>query len=287
MKLLLLIFTLLPFTSFTQGKCYNCLLFHGDSISIDSSLSDPYLPRLNYPEKFTSLEDGLWTTIWGENSIYVIFEMKNGRLNGRVIRFAFPTLIDEIESVDRFSDFHYVDGEADGAFTEWWSFKNQIVSKKGTYRKGKKEGRWETHYAAFADYSLYSIEQYKNDDLHGLQEYWHPNGKLMERKEYVKGVPCGMETRYFSNGQTSVERLFYCDSTFYVSDNFDYLNSYDSRGNRLVVNGEGTHKIFYENGKVWKSGPVKNGRRHGEWKKYSESGTLVRTEVYQKGLRIR
>ena len=253
---------------------------------MDSSLYDPNLPNVFNPEKYSHLEDGFWTTTWGDSSIYILFEMKNGKIDGRVIRFAFPSDANKLDEVDRFSVFHFENGEANGEFVKWWSYKDSIVSEKGLYVNGKKEGKWLGYYAEFAGYTLHTEDQYVNDRLHGTQKNWHPNGKLGGTSEYKNGVLCGMETRYYSNGQKALERIFYCESG-YVPDNFDYINSWSKRGKPMVVDGEGVHKMYHKNGKVWKTGPVVNGKRHGEWKRYYEDGTFMRIENYENGVKVR
>ena len=60
------------------------------------------------------------------------------------------------------------------------------------------------------------------------------------------------------------------------------LREYHDNGNlatELPVNGEA--KIFYENGKIKESVPVKNGNREGVGREYDETGKVIKETLYR------
>ncbi len=263
--------------------------FHGDSVSIDTSLSTPSFGLFGGIEtksdQFINLPDGLWASLspYAED-IACIFEISNGKLNGKLIRLPAFTPMDKINDVTDFEEYTFVNNEANGKFIEWWDSSKGIVKEEGYYRDNLEDSVWIGYYARFANYKLSSEKRYSKGMLHGIQKEWHANGKLKSIKTCVNDHYIGAATQYYSNGQVYME-INYLGGTSSFAENYTYVNTYDQRGTPMVVDGEGIHKIFDENGEVWKQGPVKNGLRHGIWIRYPNS-YFPTTEEYVEGVRI-
>lgn len=157
-----------------------------------------------------------------------------------------------------------------GKYWEW--DKEGRLLTKGMYRNGLRHGEW-CHYNY--DDGRIRTEEYQNDCLHGKEIQitregakiyeidhrhgkrhgpsmsWHPNGNIRYKAEYRDDeiVP---ETRYF----------------------------YDEMGKPL----HGKDFSYHEGGKaIFMEREFFDGRRHGDWKTWSESGDLLTHDVYELG----
>jgi antitoxin component YwqK of YwqJK toxin-antitoxin module len=88
---------------------------------------------------------------------------------------------------------------------------------------------------------------------------FYPNGKVMERGTYDKGVKVGTWTRFRETG--AKERV----------------------ANFAAGLLQGTWTEYDEDGRVAVVGTYLNDLRHGKWT-YFERGTAVRTEMYRRGI---
>ena len=50
--------------------------------------------------------------------------------------------------------------------------------------------------------------------------------------------------------------------------------------------GVGELKSYFENGKLYKIGKIKEGLMHGEWKYFDEEGKFVKSVIYDQGKEI-
>jgi len=81
---------------------------------------------------------------------------------------------------------------------------------------------------------------------------------------------------YHRNGKISKER--------WDTDNFILLsiyNSWDTLGNPLVVNGNGYHYEYYDNGMIKMEGTIKNFLYDSVWRYYTENGEIDYIETYK------
>jgi antitoxin component YwqK of YwqJK toxin-antitoxin module len=78
-----------------------------------------------------------------------------------------------------FEQFTYKNGLPDGEMLMW--YKNGKLKRKGYFREGKRNGKWETW-----DESGKKILEvhFKNDQLDGLFVMYNENGEVMERGIY-------------------------------------------------------------------------------------------------------
>ena len=124
------------------------------------------------------------------------------------------------------------------------------------------------------------------DTCHKYQ-YWK-NGQLKKHVIYLsepsRNVPVWWwEEAYCENGQ-----LIYRGPTFNQSERFAYV-LYDCNGGKrkeFIREGEGIVgeiKLWYANGQLKEVWNWKDYKEDGEWKYFSEAGSLVKVEVYDMG----
>ncbi|MBR4648096.1 MAG: hypothetical protein IKO75_13370 [Bacteroidales bacterium] len=88
------------------------------------------------------------------------------------------------------------------------------------------------------------------------------------------------ETHYYENQQKYIDGNLHADNRdglwyAYFPDGTVQTKAYYVDGKE-----EGRYTVFYSNGNVRYTGEYKNGHQIGEWRFYSEDGTLERTEMY-------
>ena len=88
--------------------------------------------------------------------------------------------------------------------------------------------------------------------------------------------------RSYNNNNKLVQEIVFENSTATL------LREYHDNGNlatELPANGEA--KIFYENGKIKESVPVKNGNREGIGREYDETGKVIKETLYRNDKEIK
>lgn len=147
----------------------------------------------------------------------------------------------------------------------------------------------------------------------GSWAYYHENGGLYTKGQFNKqGIPSGIWTEYYSNGQKKYDAISENGNCFLLSsDNLQILNYWNEEGENLIQKGEGTLTTYFDNGKVehistWlnnlKNGILqeffgngqlriernyKNGVKNGEGKIFHNSGNLYTQSFYQDGKPIK
>ena len=118
------------------------------------------------------------------------------------------------------------------------------------------------------------------------------NGQKKESGSYSIGVKEGLFEEWYSNGQKKGDFLYGSDGSMLArqmddSSNLDQefriLNYYDSLGNALTTDGNGT---FNEQQRSYEAkGSVENGLKHGKWTGTfnNRRGSYSFTEYYEKG----
>jgi antitoxin component YwqK of YwqJK toxin-antitoxin module len=100
--------------------------------------------------------------------------------------------------------------------------------------QGNKQGEWKTYDAAGR---LRVIENYLDNELHGIRKVYYDNDTLRIQENYHYGVQVGLSLMYHSNGNLNEKKL------------------YDSTGMP-----HGPFEIYYENGKRAQKGVFNKGR---------------------------
>ncbi|MGA8854771.1 MAG: aspartic peptidase [Christiangramia sp.] len=134
----------------------------------------------------------------------------------------------------------------------YYTQKGKPISQGKMVNK-KREGKW-IYFHQKSD-SIMMTEDYKYDQLDGLQKTYFTNGQLAEKTNYVEGKKHGESLIYADNGQVT-KRLHYKKG--------------ELDGPATYYTTEGVKTI---------EGTYKDGRKYGNWKYYSE-GKLEREEDY-------
>ena len=106
------------------------------------------------------------------------------------------------------------------------------------------------------------------------------NSMKMEIKYKDNSLENGIARSYTNNKLT--QEMFFENSTATL------LRKYHDNGNLAIefpANGEA--KIYYENGKVKESVPVKNGKREGIGREYDETGKVIKETLYRNDKEIK
>ncbi|HYG03248.1 MAG TPA: rhomboid family intramembrane serine protease [Chryseosolibacter sp.] len=127
-------------------------------------------------------------------------------------------------------------------------YANGDIQMKGVYKNSKRDGV----FLYYSDHRTYeSAGRYKDDYSTGKWQYFHVNGRLAREVVY--------------------------DQISFVK------NVWDSTGNLLVSNGNGTFVEHFANGQIKTSGEYLDGKQEGTWLGYFENGDLHYKEEFLHG----
>lgn len=179
--------------------------------------------------------------------------------------------------------------------------ENGRISSECTYRDGCREGRYISYYA---DGTVHQMYAFKRDQYDGECRLFNADGSLSSVYHYVEGVKDGVcEVRY----RDEVERQYYkndiliqqeywsssCSTKTAQKLEGSYLLSqtnytFDAE-HRLVesvtlqANKEtASHVTYYENGSSREEFETLNGRREGQYKRFSERKHVLLEECSYK-----
>ncbi|MDB5192024.1 MAG: tetratricopeptide repeat protein [Segetibacter sp.] len=149
-----------------------------------------------------------------------------------------------------------------------------------------------------------SVTNYKNRDLEGCAQYFHPNGKLEIDEHYFGGwltrfvaydTTGKISTEFdLPNGNASYELKNYNGSKYITGTYNNYLlegehKTYFPDGSPYVTryykNGvaDGVIKKYYFGGKLEYEGQYKMGEKDGTWNYYHENGKINTVETFSNG----
>jgi len=114
-------------------------------------------------------------------------------------------------------------------------------------------------------------------------EYYH-NAKRKSITNYKDGGKSGSYYEYFPSGKLYIHKEYTPKKNLSDSLNFTVQNVNDTTGLATVVDGNGIYNIYDENfSHITESGPIKKGKRNGEWRgAYKERG-ITFIEAYADG----
>ena len=201
---------------------------------------------------------GEWKDYYFDGSLSFKYHYKNGLLNGSYLNFS--------SDGDTLAYKKYSNGLLNGVDKDYmgnnkvlWEhvFKNGKLKKYYNYSpegllisQGKKE------YLLYDRFGFKYIEaKKKSNHFHGQYTIFWKNGKVKEKRNYVKGVLSGEFKSYFSWGGVDEEK-------YYDQDNL-----------------HGNYKSYYDNGNIYANGHYVQGEQTGLWLYYHPNGNLFK-EIY-------
>ncbi len=136
------------------------------------------------------------------------------------------------------------------------SYKEKII-EKGTYKDGRKDGKWTTFY---------------------------PSGKIKHEITFKEGKAIGPAKFYYESGVLSEEGYWNIDHWegkyryYYTNGKMAYDWHYNKKGKRT-----GEQKYYYDNGNIKYAGVWNDGKTTGALKMFNDSGLLVAERIYENG----
>lgn len=147
-------------------------------------------------------------------------------------------------------------GQTGVCMTEQYDEKGKLMARGKYTADRQRDSVWVTY--AF-DGTKLELAPYVAGVLHGDYSMFYPDGKVMERGTYVSGQKQGVWLRFSDAG---------------VKDRSATYASGRLQGAWIEYDADGRTAV---------SGSYVNDLRHGKWT-YFERGTVVRTEVYRRGM---
>ena len=162
-------------------------------------------------------------------------------------------------------------------------YKNGQIQQQGSYNKGKPIGEWNWWYE---NKQLWRKEFYENGKMNGLATEYDSLGNLITKGEYLFGLK---EGPWFYEINDHKEQGSYISGMKSGIWEMTYLSS-----NKKMFVGEflndipiGEHIYYHPNGSVKEIGKYEYGDKQGEWKKFDESGTVLVTYLFKRGVEIK
>ncbi len=161
-----------------------------------------------------------------------------------------------------------------------WNFYNQAgeLVQQISYKLGEKSGYSNTYSYSNPNNpgqpTLISRELYVRGKKEGNSYYYHPTGELKLIEQYKDGKKQGI-SREFTRDSTLITVVQYKDN--YVVER-ERVNRVDDEGRK-----QGTHREYYENGKIKKEEAYLDGQLHGYYREFNGNGDLVLAIRYERG----
>jgi antitoxin component YwqK of YwqJK toxin-antitoxin module len=237
---------------------------------------------------FIYLDDGVTTHYYPSKKIQAEGKYIGNKPEGKWLYY--------YESGGLQTEQYYRDGLEDSVWT--WYDEEGRVQKTGSYYKGAFHGKWVFYYPSGV---VQEEEMYVENRMQGQVTTYYENGNVTSRGDYVRGAPHGKWTfwyegggilregefdsgkmigtwrEYFPNGKPSYETL-YKDTLVYA------MAQWDSEGNQLVKNGNGTSVTYSDAGEKLSEGTVKSGLNDGVWTYWYNDGKLKEMGSYKDGV---
>ncbi len=199
----------------------------------------------------------------------------------------------------------YKNGEPHGDFKRWTGFGDVVLT--GTYKKGKRHGKWTGFYS---DKKVESYRYYKDDHPVDDWEGWHYNrNKAFEEHFDDNGDTVGVWKKWFANGNLAEEKTCFGNNangytkTFLENGRKDVFTDCkngkrDGTVTVFIDNGantvkekshykqgilDGTREVFNADGKVVKREFWSNGSREGTWEWFDNDGQKIAEETFESG----
>lgn len=196
----------------------------------------------------------------------------------------------------------YKENEPHGKFKRWTAFGN--VAGVGRFKKGKKEGKWETFFdnKKVETRRFYKkdektgtwegfhynrnqawLEYYRNDSAIGQWKKWYSNGIIEEENSCHLAEAEGIKKHYYADGKP--QWVFHCHfgvkeglAEQYYPSGLLHLKYYYKQGQL-----NGPLIIHHANGRVWKQEFWKQDVRDSVWVWYDSTKTPILESHFNKG----
>jgi antitoxin component YwqK of YwqJK toxin-antitoxin module len=180
---------------------------------------------------------------------------------------------------------------------EWKSYyESGVLKSMGKRQSGELDSIWEF----YTDKGLMEKRTtYKNDLRNGIEttfdtegkklteifyesgiksgeaKYFYPSGKIKQKVKFKDNKEEGKSLEYAEDGRIITEYTY--RSGFVYAE--EEINRYDRENQKT-----GIWKVFFDNGLVNEEGNWQEGRKHGIFKYYDDTGKFLRIERYDMGI---
>lgn len=146
------------------------------------------------------------------------------------------------------------------------------------YRMGTRDsiGRWQGPVRDFYENGNIQMKgSYTNNLRDGVFIYYTEHQTYASAGRYDKNRAVGKWESFHYNGMLAMEEFF--------MDDYFMNNAWDSLGNQLVKDGNGTIVNYYDNGVLREMGDYSNSKREGLWYGLHRNGDKYFEEYYNRG----
>lgn len=140
-----------------------------------------------------------------------------------------------------------------------------------TYKDDLKQGPRTT----YSEGVKTKVEQFENNQLHGITEFFYPDGNVKKTIPFVEGKEQGMGYEYDEEGMI-ITLLTYNSGVLTKKRN---INRRDDDGNR-----QGIWMTFHKNMRIEVEGNYTDDLKNGFFKYYTKTGNLIKTERWIMGV---
>ena len=170
----------------------------------------------------------------------------------------------------------------DGLFKIYWTEDNNAstedtglpVRYEWHYKDGKRDGISRGWYK---DGSKKSLWRWKAGKRHGKWTDWFPDGKKRAEGEWIEGKRIGVVFTWWDNSGHLRKEVDW--------DNGGYVKNYWSRESvQIIKDGNGRYEKWNED-LLEVEGNYKNGKKDGLWRYYDDDGEVIRTKIFNGGLK--
>ena len=238
----------------------------------EEKLPDEFMTMISFPLNFEDDKEKVKKMLKEayENPTYVTISKNNGKPKIYMERTMGPAeekikIIDEVILKRELTEAEK---------KEMLSLKNdELITKYKSYIEIESSKGYQNN-------KLVMTKEFKNLTETAVIYDKNNSSMKMEIKYKDSSLKNGTARSYTNN--KLVQEMVFENSTATV------LREYHDNGNlatELPVNGEA--KIFYENGKIKESVPVKNGNREGVGREYDETGKVIKETLYRNDKEIK
>lgn len=164
----------------------------------------------------------------------------------------------------------------------WKEVDNIADARYLSVAQQQPDGRWLRNIIFVQEKLMYMTGTYTDDILknrNGAFTYYHANGVVETKGEYVDNNKKGIWLTYHTNGQLA-------DSTHYANGNIVgnsvswHQNGQIRDSMSLDENGDGTQMIWFDNGAPSAAGRLKDYKKTGKWQYFTSEGKLAAIVQY-------
>lgn len=140
---------------------------------------------------------------------------------------------------------------------------------------------------------LREVVSWNDGKRHGESRTYHPNGSLDTVCEWVSGMKHGMQRRYNRNGEIMEETHFANGEREglyrrWLNDDRDKNNPQPMVEETQFADDllHGEQRLYFDNGKLNRTGQHSLGKKQGEWRSYNQEGRVVLIQIFVDGTKV-